>query len=90
MLLSKDTRLRKRPLELAALVNNNVRAFYITAGELTGREIAALLVKVMPRMLRMCKARPPFIARITRMGDVDRLPLPKYVDASFLRTSAPT
>ena len=48
----------------------NVRAFFLTAADLRGDEQAQLFARVLRRMVRVCRNPPPFIARITRGGDV--------------------
>jgi hypothetical protein len=50
VLISKDKAIRRNPLERAALLNANVRSFFLTGGNLTGPEMAAI----------------PFIATVTR------------------------
>jgi hypothetical protein len=67
--VTKDTRIRYRETELAALVAGGVRAFVLTRGVLSGREMAAILVKALPNLARFsARHRPPFIARIATSG----------------------
>ena len=69
--LTKDTRIRLRHTELAALVAGRVRAFVLTRGDLTGTEMARILVLALPRIARFCiRHEPPFIARVSRRGTV--------------------
>lgn len=71
MVLTKDKNMRRRPLEIAALMEAGLRVFAVTAGDLTGEELSQLLVAALPRISRLCRRPGPFIARITRMGQVD-------------------
>lgn len=43
--LMKDERIRYRPAERAALLTHGVRAFCLTSGNLTGREMAELFIR---------------------------------------------
>ena len=52
VVLTKDKNMRRRPLEIAALMEAGLRVFAVTAGNLTGEKPG------------------PFIARITRTGQV--------------------
>lgn len=72
VVLTKDTRIRYRAIETNALRSANVRAFVLTAGgDLSGSEMARIFVAALPRMRRLCaKTKPPFIARVTRDGNV--------------------
>lgn len=73
--VTKDKRIRRRPNELEALRNAGVRAFVVTAGNLSGPEVAALLAAHLLRMTRIATTQsPPFWARETRSGiDVEPL-----------------
>jgi len=69
VVLTKDQRLRYRPLEIGALRASNARVFVLTAGNLRGSEIAAVFLKALPRVYRILHSRPgPFIARISQSG----------------------
>jgi hypothetical protein len=71
VVLTKDRHIRTRNLELQALMDAGVAAFVLTAGDLTGAEMAEALVKALPRMRRMvAKHLRPFIATVSRSGDV--------------------
>ena len=73
-MLTKDTRIRYRPLEKEALINAEVAAFVVTGGNLTGDEMATIFVKAMPKIERvLSEQKRPFIARITRGGTVSVL-----------------
>lgn len=68
--LSKDRNIRRRTLERQALMRAKVKAFLLTAADLSGHEQAAVLVKALPRIRRICRRPGPFIARITAAGNV--------------------
>jgi predicted nuclease of predicted toxin-antitoxin system len=53
VVLTKDQRLRYRPLELAALRASNARVFVLTAGNLRGAEIAAVFLAALPMIHKM-------------------------------------
>lgn len=63
--ITKDKRIRKRPLEREALINSGVRSFVLYAGNLKAAEMASIFSAAMPAMLRLLAEQPPpFIARI--------------------------
>lgn len=67
ILITKDKNIRKRPLEMRALLGANVRAFVLTAGNLNGQQQAETFAKALPKMLRILARTPaPFIAHVTR------------------------
>jgi predicted nuclease of predicted toxin-antitoxin system len=67
VLLTQDKGIKRRKNELAALRENKVRAFVISARGLRGEEIGALIVKTMPQILRVLKhTEAPLIAAISK------------------------
>ncbi len=70
MFLSKDRNIRRRTLERQALMDAEVKAFLLAAADLLGDEQAAVLVKALPRIRRICQRPGPFIAGITATGNV--------------------
>jgi len=65
VLITKDQKIRKRPLERQALINSGVRSFVLHAGNLKASEMAAIYTVAMPAMLKLIATQaPPFIARI--------------------------
>ncbi len=75
--ITKDTRIRYRQTELAALVAGRVRAFVLTRGDLSGSEMAAIVVKALPNLARFsARHEPPFIARIAASGRVQMIHKP--------------
>jgi hypothetical protein len=71
VVLTKDQRLRYRPLEIAALRASNARVFVLTAGNLRGIEIAAVFLAALPRIFKVLHSVPgPFVARVSQSGHV--------------------
>jgi hypothetical protein len=68
VLLTKDKDIRRRPLEIEAILNARVRAFVLTATELRREEQAEIFLQAMPKIHRVCRRSGPFIFNITRMG----------------------
>ena len=77
VVLTKDAKIRRRPLELAALSNSGAKVFTLTSANLTGAEQAAAFVLALPKMERLSRRRGPFIATVTAGGAVNLLkPVP--------------
>jgi predicted nuclease of predicted toxin-antitoxin system len=71
VVLTKDQKLRYRPLEIAALRASNARVFVLTAGNLRGGEIAAVFLTALPQICQLLLEQPgPFVARVSRPGNV--------------------
>ena len=71
VVLTKDQKLRYRPLELRALQESKARVFVLTAGNLRGTEIAAVFRTALPQIFKILNLRPgPFLARISRTGHI--------------------
>ena len=71
VVLTKDQRLRYRPLEIAALRASKARVFVLTAGNLRGIEIAAVFVTALPRIFKVLQSIPgPFVARVSQSGHI--------------------
>ena len=78
IVLTKDRHIRRRELEIQALVRARVRAFVLTTADLTGPEQAAVFVRALPKMLRICQStKGPLIGAIGGKGGVRLLPLPR-------------
>jgi predicted nuclease of predicted toxin-antitoxin system len=72
--ITKDTRIRYRQTELSALIAGGVRAFVLTRGDLSGSEMAAILVKALPYLARFAaQHHPSFIAGIMTSGKVQMI-----------------
>ena len=72
VVLTKDERIRRRPLERAALLDAGVRAFVLTARGMSGADMGQAFVRArgsMENLLRRRRQRP-FIATVTRRGRV--------------------
>lgn len=71
MLLTADKKIRYNFLEKRALQKNGVCEFVFASGNLSGSDMAAALEIAIGKMRKMCrKFRPPFVAAITRKGEV--------------------
>jgi hypothetical protein len=71
ILLTADKRIRYNFLEKRALERNAVREFVFASGNMSGEEMAVSLERAIPKMQRLCrKCSPPFVAAITRAGEV--------------------
>ena len=71
VVLTKDQKLRYRPLEIGALRASNARVFVLTAGNLRGTEIAAVFLYALPQIFRIFRSRSgPFVARVSQSGRV--------------------
>jgi predicted nuclease of predicted toxin-antitoxin system len=71
IVLTKDTQTRYRAHERAALMQAGVRTFVLVAKNLSGREMADVLVKALPAIRRfVANHQPPFIAKVTRSSAV--------------------
>lgn len=78
VVLTKDKNFKRRELERQAIMTGGVRAFFLSATNLSGPEQADIFVKTLPRIRRLCAKHPgPFIARITRRAEVDIILRPK-------------
>jgi predicted nuclease of predicted toxin-antitoxin system len=69
IVLTKDKAIRRRPVELEAVVAANVRMFSLSSGNMTGKEMASVFAENRRRMGRFLKDHPPpFIARVSKSG----------------------
>jgi hypothetical protein len=67
IILTKDKRIRRRPIEKQALVASGARAFVLSSGNMRGREMADLLVAKLRKIERVVlKTNAPFVAVVTR------------------------
>jgi len=73
VLLTKDKDIRRRPLEVEAILNARVRAFVLTATHLRREEQAAIFLKAMPKIYRICRRPGPFIYNVTLMGSLNEI-----------------
>jgi predicted nuclease of predicted toxin-antitoxin system len=71
VVVTNDRHIRYRPLELAALKASKVRTFVFTRGNLRAEEMAGIFLRALPKIQRILrKNRGPFIASVSRNGDV--------------------
>ena len=69
VVLTKDHHIRTRQSELLALLSAGVAVFVLTAGDLSGLDMAHAFVRALPKMKRMLVGQPrPFIARVSPGG----------------------
>jgi len=71
VVLTKDTRIRRRTLERTALTAAGLKVFALSSGNLPGEAQAAAFVRALPRIRRLARTPGPFIARVTATGAVD-------------------
>lgn len=60
-LLMKDKRIRYRPAEIRAVIDNKARCFVITRGDLTGAESAARLITQRKAIVTATRRPAPFM-----------------------------
>lgn len=71
VVLTKDKRIRYRPLERRSLLDAGLRAFVLTSASATGAQMAAAFVAALPKMLRLVATRSgPWIAAVSASGSV--------------------
>ena len=74
LVLTKDDRIRRRPVEREALMQSGARVFILPSGNMSGDEMASAIVKALPKIRRfVASTPPPFIARVSRVGEVRSL-----------------
>lgn len=70
--MTADQAIRYSELEKRAVVMHKVREFVFTSGNLNKNELAKIIKIAMPSMRRLFeKQKPPFIATITKSGNVN-------------------
>lgn len=71
IVLTKDERIRYRMIEQQAMMRASVAAFILTAGGVSGAEMANIFISALPKIRRfVTKYDRPFIASVTRSGAV--------------------
>jgi hypothetical protein len=74
VLITKDKHIRRNPLERAAYVAAKLRGFVVTGTDMAGQELAALLVRCLPGMVRRIAGRTgPLLFTISRGGIFTKL-----------------
>ena len=70
-LLTTDARIRSNYLERESVRDNGVRMFYFPKNNLSGKEMGAAILKALPAITALFLSQtPPFIASISKNGDV--------------------
>lgn len=73
VVLTKDERIRYRPLEFQALVSANLRASIVICGNLRGTETAAILLRAMPAIHDvLSRHKGPFIYYVYKNATLRR------------------
>lgn len=71
VVLTKDEKIQRRPLEMKALLDAKVCAFVLTARGLRADDMGRAFVRAQRAMEQLVRdRRPPFLARVTRHGRV--------------------
>lgn len=73
--LMRDTRIRYRPAERAALTANKVQAFCLTRGNLNSTDMAAAILRLMPEIIRACQGAGPCLYTFGVTGPLRRIDL---------------
>ncbi len=74
--LSKDRRLRYRPAEIDAIQRHGVRAFILTAGNLSGEEQASRFDRSRARIEQACLDAGPFVFAVHANRIIRMFPAP--------------
>ena len=73
-MITRDERIRYRVAEKQAIRRAKVRAFVLAQGNLQAETLAENLLKALPKIRRLVeKEKPPFVAKVSRSGDVNLL-----------------
>jgi hypothetical protein len=82
VVLTKDQRIRRRRVELEALLAANVAAFVLTSGNLTGAATAGAFANAWPRIRKHVRDYAlPFVAAVDATGRVTLLtPARRHAD----------
>jgi hypothetical protein len=73
IVLTKDERIRYRPLELRALESARLRVFIVICGNIRGVDAAAILLKAMRRILAIVAIKKgPFIYYVYKDSTMKR------------------
>ena len=71
VVLTKDTRINSRPLEIEAVARAGARVFILASGNLTSQQMAEIFVGVLENLKKFVQGnQAPFIAKIYRDGRV--------------------
>lgn len=71
LVITKDKRIRHRKAEFEMVIKHKVKMFTLTSGNLTGDEMAEVIIKAIPKIHKFLqKNLPPFIATIAKSGSI--------------------
>ena len=74
VLITKDQNIRRNPMERAAYESARLRGFIVTGKDMDGQELAALLVRCLPGMVRRVAGKSgPLLFTISRGGTFAKL-----------------
>jgi len=74
IVITKDKRIKNRKSEIDLVMKNNVKMFVVRQANLTGEEIAKILIDALVNISKFIKKiKPPFIATITRSGNLSKI-----------------
>ena len=74
VVLTKDERIRYRPLELQALLTARLQTFIVICGNVRGADTARILLKAMPKILAVVDAQKgPFIYYVYKDSSVKQI-----------------
>ncbi len=74
VLITKDENIRRNPRERAAYQEAELRGFIVTGGDMSGADLAELLVSRLPGMVRrVANKRGPLLFTISRGGTFTKL-----------------
>ena len=75
IVITRDERIRYRVAEKQAIRRAKVRAFVLAVqGNLRAETLAENFLKALPKIRRLVeKEKPPFVAKVSRSGDVNLL-----------------
>lgn len=75
IVVSQDENISKNVNELVALIQANVHAFFLVAGQpISGSIILQIVEKALPQMVEIVKRKqPPTVGLIARNGSINRL-----------------
>jgi predicted nuclease of predicted toxin-antitoxin system len=67
VVLTRDKQVKRNELERQCLLLPGARSFILTGGNMTGEEMAAVLIKHLRKMTKIARKHPaPFIATVNR------------------------
>jgi predicted nuclease of predicted toxin-antitoxin system len=71
IVLTKDDAIGRNLVERIAIAQSEAKVFVLAAGNLTGREMAAIFVEALNKMEKVANGQqPPFIAKVYHQGRV--------------------